>query len=223
MTLSIPAYPNWFGRHFLLTVEELTGKTFTDAVLRLAGLSQYIDNYPLEDDTPNFPLTHFSAINLAFYNMCGRRNGRDLTFRIGSSMINAYKADYLPIVDQADFSDLLIEEKIKAVLLVVRSVLERFRTKPASQILFNLEYSTYSYLLPDCPTCYGMAPHPLSPSAGRSICHFIQGFLFEALYYGTGKQSFLIEQPQCSTQQYKNCVFVISKTIPQLNTNKVIY
>lgn len=65
-------YLHPFGRHFLLALEEVAGKNGANGILKLAGLPQFMDNYPSDELKREFDIAWFAAINAGIDEM-GRK------------------------------------------------------------------------------------------------------------------------------------------------------
>jgi hypothetical protein len=214
MTQHNLTYPNRFARRFLLAAEEIMGLNGAQAWIKLAELPQYIEAYPPDNDARVFPLTHFAALNTGFFHIFGRKGGGGLAFRAGRVMFSAHAPDYLPMVSEPYFADLALTVKLKTALSAARAVIENFSDESISQVESYPEH--FAYTLSVCPVCYGLTPETIPLRMGRPdpspICHFIRGFLGEALSYASGGQIFTIEQTECKAQGGANCVFVIPKS-----------
>lgn len=53
---------NGFAHHLMLTLDEVLGKNEMDDLLRASHLEQYIDNYPVDEFKPGFPVSGLSAL-----------------------------------------------------------------------------------------------------------------------------------------------------------------
>ncbi|NJL95677.1 MAG: hypothetical protein HC915_19075 [Anaerolineae bacterium] len=76
-------YPNKLARITLEAMEEIMGKNGLNAILNLAGLSEYIGNYPPDNLEKAFDFTDFTALMVALEDMYGPRGGRGLALRAG--------------------------------------------------------------------------------------------------------------------------------------------
>ena len=71
-------YPNRIARIILEAFEEIMGKNGLNAILNLADLSHYIDNYPPENLEKEFDFAELTALLVALEEMYGPRGGRGL-------------------------------------------------------------------------------------------------------------------------------------------------
>jgi hypothetical protein len=78
-------YPSKFGLIMIKALEDVMGKNGLNAILNLAGLNIYIDNYPADNLEKSFDFADVSSINIALEEMYGPRGGRGLALRAGRS------------------------------------------------------------------------------------------------------------------------------------------
>ena len=76
-------YPNKFGLITIKSLEEVMGKNGLNAILNLAGLNHYIENYPPDNLDKGFDFAELSAIGSSLEEMYGPRGGRGLALRAG--------------------------------------------------------------------------------------------------------------------------------------------
>ena len=71
-------YPSKFGLITIKALEDVMGKNGLNAILNLAGLNIYVDNYPPDNLEKAFDFADLSSINIALEEMYGPRGGRGL-------------------------------------------------------------------------------------------------------------------------------------------------
>ena len=76
-------YPNKFGLIIIKSLEEVMGRNGLNAILNLAGLNNYIENYPPDNLDKGFDFAELSAVGVALEEMYGPRGGRGLALRAG--------------------------------------------------------------------------------------------------------------------------------------------
>ena len=76
-------YPNKFGMIIIKALEDVMGRNGLNAILNLAGLSKYAENYPPDNLTKGFDFSELSALGTALEDMYGPRGGRGLALRAG--------------------------------------------------------------------------------------------------------------------------------------------
>ena len=80
-------YPNKFGMITIKSLEEVMGKNGLNAILNLAGMNNYIENYPPDNLDKGFDFAELSAIGSALEEMYGPRGGRGLALRAGCATL----------------------------------------------------------------------------------------------------------------------------------------
>jgi predicted hydrocarbon binding protein len=73
-------YPNKFGLIIIKSLEEVMGRNGLNAILNLAGLNNYIENYPPDNLDKGFDFAELSAVGVALEEMYGPRGAADLAF-----------------------------------------------------------------------------------------------------------------------------------------------
>ncbi len=68
-------YPNKFGLIIIKSLEEVMGRNGLNAILNLAGLNNYIENYPPDNLDKGFDFAELSAVGVALEEMYGPRWG----------------------------------------------------------------------------------------------------------------------------------------------------
>ena len=76
-------YPNKFARITLDAMQEVMGENGLNAILNLAGLSEYIGNFPPDNLEKEYDFADYTALNIALEEMYGPRGGRGLALRAG--------------------------------------------------------------------------------------------------------------------------------------------
>lgn len=69
-------YPNRWMRILLISTEEIIGKNGVNSLLNLAGLPEYIGNYPPDNMKKEFPFDHVGKLQQAYWDMYGPRGDR---------------------------------------------------------------------------------------------------------------------------------------------------
>jgi hypothetical protein len=87
--ISAPIYfsPNRMGRIVLLAMEEILGHDEVNAVLNLAHLPDYIDQYPASNQDLEFPFEYVGRLQATLECAYGPRAGRGLSLRVGRACL----------------------------------------------------------------------------------------------------------------------------------------
>src|SRR5262245_57501846 len=82
-TLSGLCYPNSYGRHFFVAIQEVMGTKGLNALLHRADLLQYINKLPPDNQSRGFDIAHMTALAIGFFLIFGRLGGSGLAKRTG--------------------------------------------------------------------------------------------------------------------------------------------
>ncbi len=81
-------YPNRWVRIILIATEEIVGKNGVNALLNMASLSHYIDNYPPDNMQKEFAFEEVAQLQQAYWDMYGPRGARAFAIRSGKKTFN---------------------------------------------------------------------------------------------------------------------------------------
>lgn len=196
-------YPNKGGRISLIALEEVMGKNGINAVLNMANLSYFIDNYPPDDLKPGFDFADFGALNQALEDMYGPRGARGLALRMGRAAFVHVIRDFGPMVGMADlaFKVLPMSTKLK---VGIRAMAEAF-TKVTDQISrVEEDEEKFIYIIERCPVCWGR-------KTDKPVCFQAAGILQESLRWVSGGKDFRVEETLCIAKGDTTCTFIIDK------------
>lgn len=196
-------YPNKIVRIYLMAMEEVMGKGGINAVLNLAKLSDWIDNYPPNNLNREIDFADFTAINVAIEEMYGPRGGRGLALRAGRASFAHGLSEFGALVGVGElaFKVVPLGTKLKVGL---RAMAETF-TKFSDQTSWVEEDGDrFIYTIGVCPVCWGR-------STDRPVCHAAVGILQEGLRWVSGGKDFRVEQFECRAKGDEHCRFSIFK------------
>src|SRR6202142_2660953 len=97
-------YPNKFGLIILKSLEEVMGKNGLNAILNLAGMSNYIEGYPPDNLDKGFDFAELSAIGMGLEEMYGPRGGRGLALRAGRATFSDALKNFGALAGVADLA-----------------------------------------------------------------------------------------------------------------------
>lgn len=196
-------YPNKIARIYLLVLEDIMGKNGLNAVLKLAGLSHLIDNYPPDNLKKEFDFADFAALNQALDDMYGPRGGRGLALRAGRAAIKAGLDAFGPMVGVTGLAMKMLPlgAKLKAGLPAMAQVFTQFSDQTSH--VEELE-DRFVYTIERCPVCWGR-------HADRPICHAAVGLLQGGLHWVSGGKDFKVVETKCIAKGDDVCSFDIYK------------
>lgn len=193
-------YPNRYGYHFLWAMHDVLGRSGLNAVLNLAELSQYIDDFPPDTSERAFTMAHFAQLHLGMLLMAGRKMGAGLAHRTGR------------VFFQRSYPTHALNAPLDALTNLLTFYLD-FRDTPA----FTVQEETDCFLcqLEICPLCWGLTPQTVPLRMGKvdvsPICSGLTGFLQEGLQVLTG-QNYAVTEIMCHAQGQTHCAFRCEKS-----------
>ncbi|MBZ0310078.1 MAG: 4-vinyl reductase [Anaerolineae bacterium] len=182
-------YPNKFARIYLEAMEEIMGKNGLNAILNLAGLQEFIGNYPPDNLEKAFDFAYYTALQVALEDMYGPRGGRGLALRAGRASFAEGLRGFGALAGVGDlaFKVLPLAAKMKIGLPAMANILTQF-----SDQISNVyeEGDKYVYTLERCPMCW-------TRKADKPVCYAGQGLLQEGLRWVSGGHEFKVDMATC--------------------------
>ena len=196
-------YPSKAGRIYLQALEDVMGKNGVSAILNLAGLKSWIDNYPADNIAPGIYFAEFSAINAALDELYGPRSGHGLARRAGWTTFNKVLRNFAALAGVSDlaFKVLPLPTKIAIGLPVLARIFSHISDQ---QNIVEEEEDTFIYRIYRCPVCWGR-------QADAPVCYVAVGLLEESLRWVSGGQSFRVQETSCIAFGNDACEFRIDK------------
>jgi len=183
-------YPNKFARLAIEAMGEIMGRNGLNAILNLAGLQQYVDNYPPDNLEKGFDFVEFTALNVALEDMYGPRGGRGLALRAGRAVFAGGLRSFGALAGVGDlaFKVLPLNAKLKVGVPAMANIFSQF----SDQISNVHEEGTdrIVYTLERCPMCWGR-------KTDRPVCFMGQGLLQEGLRWVSGGREFKVDMTTC--------------------------
>jgi predicted hydrocarbon binding protein len=197
-------YPNKAGRIYLLALEDVMGRNGVSAILNLAKLESWIDNYPPDNMERGIDFAELSAINAALDDLYGPRSGRSMARRAGWATFDQVLKNFGALAGVSDiaFKVLPLWRKVRIGLPVLARVFSHI-----SDQINSVEEGEdhFIYRIHRCPVCWGR-------QANTPVCHLAAGLLEESLRWVSGGQNFRVQEMKCIAAGDEACEFVIDKT-----------
>lgn len=196
-------YPNKIGRIYLTAMEEVMGKGGINAVLNLAKLSHFIDNYPPNNLNREIDFSDFSAVNQAIEEMYGPRGGRGLALRAGRASFAQGLSDFGALIGASElaFKVVPLGTKLKVGLRAMAETFTKFSDQESDVVE---DSDRFIYTIRKCPVCWAR-------SADRPVCFAAVGILQEGLRWVSGGKDFRVEEFNCHAKGDEFCQFAIYK------------
>lgn len=182
-------YPNKFARITFNALETVMGKNGLHAILHLADLSEYINNYPPDNLEKEFDFAYFTALCVALEEMYGPRGGRGLALRAGRATFADALRGFGALAGVGDmaFKVLPLAAKLKIGLPAMANIFTQFSDQISN---VHDDGDKYIYTLERCPMCWNR-------KADRPVCYVGQGLLQEGLRWVSGGHEFKVDMATC--------------------------
>ena len=196
-------YPNKIVRIYLRAMEEVMGKGGINAVLNLAGLSNWIDNYPPNNLSKEIDFADFSSLNHAIEEMYGPRGGRGLALRAGRASFADGLSEFGAMIGVGElaFKVVPLGTKLKVGLRAMAETFSKFSDQVTDVVE---EEERFVYRIHRNPVCWGR-------SSDRPVCFAAVGILQEGLRWVSGGKDFRVEEFTCIANGDDICRFAIYK------------
>jgi predicted hydrocarbon binding protein len=200
--------PNNYMRWALSAIEEVAGKNGLVVILREAGLEEFKDNFPPDnDDFDGLTVGQYADLNAAVLNFFGRA-AKSMSMRVGR--VSARQA----LEKQAELFNVVALTALKVMPLNMQMKLGQGRmydgfrkiwAAHGQQFEGRLEEDgdAWVHIRETCTNCAGKATE-------EPICWLSTGTLHESLQWLTGKE-FEIVQTECRAMGAPACVWRVSK------------
>src|SRR5512138_2355867 len=195
-------YNNKFGLITIKSLEEVMGKNGLNAILNLAGVPQYAENYPPDNLDKGFDFAELSAVGLALEEMYGPRGGRGLALRAGRATFSDALRNFGALAGVADlaFVVLPLQSKLRIGLPAFAKIFTQLTDQHTT---VEEKDNEFVWTILRCPVCWGRK------GADRPVCYISTGLLQEALKWVSGGNEFRVNESRCVAMGDTVCEFVI--------------
>jgi len=197
-------YPNKFGLIIIKSLEEVMGKNGLNAILNLAGLNNYVENYPPDNLEKGFDFTELSAIGTGLEEMYGPRGGRGLALRAGRATFSDALKNFGALAGVADLAFVVLPLHAK-LRIGLPSMAKIFSQLSDQHSTVEEKDNEFIYTIHKCPCCWGRH------DADKPVCFIATGLLQEGLKWISGGNEFRVNESKCVAVGDDVCEFVIQK------------
>ncbi|NDJ62353.1 MAG: 4-vinyl reductase [Chloroflexi bacterium] len=197
-------YPNKFARLAIEAMEEIMGKNGLHAILNLAGLQEYVDNYPPDNLDKAFDFADFTALNIALEDMYGPRGGRGLALRAGRAIFAGGLRSFGALAGVGDlaFKVLPLNAKLKVGVPAMANIFSQFSDQVSN--VHDEGDDKIIYTMETCALCWNR-------KSDKTVCYMGQGLLQEGLQWLSGGREFKVDMTTCIAKGDEMSRFVIFK------------
>lgn len=197
-------YPNKFGLITIKSLEEVMGKNGLNAILNLAGLNNYVENYPPDNLEKGFDFSELSAIGTGLEEMYGPRGGRGLALRAGRATFADALKNFGALAGVADLAFVVLPLHAK-LRIGLPSMAKIFSQLSDQHSTVEEKDNEFIYTIHKCPCCWGRH------DADKPVCFIATGLLQEGLKWISGGNEFRVNESKCVAVGDDVCEFVIQK------------
>jgi predicted hydrocarbon binding protein len=196
--------PSKCGLILIKARAEVMGKNGLNAILNLAGLNNYIDNYPPDNLEKSFDFADVSSINIALEEMYGPRGGRGLALRAGRSTFADALKNFGALAGAGDLAFKVLP--LQAKMRIGIPAMAKIFTQVSDQHSTVEEHENeFVYTIHKCPVCWGRT------GVDKPACFIAVGLLQEGLKWVSGGNEFRVNESKCLALGDPVCEFIIQK------------
>jgi predicted hydrocarbon binding protein len=197
-------YPSKFGLIMIKALEDVMGKNGLNAILNLAGLNNYVDNYPPDSLEKSFDFADVSSINIALEEMYGPRGGRGLALRAGRATFADALKNFGALAGAGDLAFKVLP--LQAKMRIGIPAMAKIFTQVSDQHSTVEEHENeFVYTIHKCPVCWGRT------GVDKPACFVAVGLLQEGLKWVSGGNEFRVNESKCIALGDSVCEFIIQK------------
>ena len=197
-------YPQKMGRIIFLSMEEVMGSHGVDAILLLASLEKFVQNYPPDAKVRDFPFETVRLLQSTLEKAYGPRGGRGLALRVGRACFKYGLKDYGSMLGLTEMAFRLLSMPTK-LSAGARSFAGLFNKYTDQKVQVEEKENKIFWHIERCPLCWGR-------TADEPICHLAVGLLQESLYWLSGGKVFDVKETTCIAQGDATCTIAIDTT-----------
>lgn len=197
-------YPNRMGRIIFQAMEEILGQTGTNAILSLANLPEFIENYPPDNFQRGIPFVAISHLQTALETYYGPHGGQGVALRIGRVCFQISRRTSRPQLGLTDLTFRLLPLQTRLTVGANR-LAEIYQHETGHKVHLEFKKDVILWQVENCPLCWQRQTE--SPA-----CHLAVGFIQEALDWVSGGKYFSVNEISCVANGASACTIVIQRT-----------
>jgi len=203
--VAVPSYyySNRMARIYLQALEDILGKNGVNALLNLARLKHWINNYPPNNFEREVSFEDFAALNQALDDVYGPRGGRGLGIRGGRATFKYVLKEYGAMLGISDLALRLMPLGMK-MRVGLGIMAETFNRSSDQVVRLEEDNERFYYHIDRCPVCW-------TRRSQTPICYVALGLLQESLVWVSGGKNISVVETNCIARGDPTCLFVIDK------------
>lgn len=194
----------------LTTLDDILGTNGLTTILKYAGLTEYINNYPPPNLTPGPDFADTTSLFIAVEDIYGARGSHALLVRAGKKGLEAYREKFGPMMSFVELELKLVprDKWTKHALDFLMKLLTRTGNQKFSSFEAGNELI---YQVSNCASCFGR------PQTDHAVCYMTVGALQGILHWVSSGHDFQIKESLCIAKGDPFCEYRIS-TVPNIST-----
>jgi predicted hydrocarbon binding protein len=196
-------YPNKWARIIFTSAEEVMGRNGVTALLNMANMKEYIDNYPPDNMKKEFSFEKVGQLQQGIWDMSGPKGARVFATRAGEQSFKDGLSQFKSVAAAAQIAMKVgsLEAKAKIGL----EFFSKFFNAVSDQVVeISEDEKHWIWTITRCPVCWGR-------KSEEPVCHLAVGVLQAAFAWISDNKRFRILETECKAKGDKNCVFKIEK------------
>lgn len=179
------------------------GKSGLEAVLTLAGLEQYIEQFPPNNLARQFDFAYLAALNQALEDLFGARGGRGMALRIGRACFSRGLKSFGAMAGMSDpaFLVLPLPTRLKLGLDALTAIFTNFSDQ---HTLLEDRGEFYQLTTEISPMAWGR-------STDKPVCHALVGIIQESLRWSSDGYEYHVQEIACRAAGDDACIFRVNK------------
>jgi predicted hydrocarbon binding protein len=196
-------YPNKWARIVFTSAEEVMGDRGVTALLNMANLKEYIDNYPPDNMKKEFPFERVGQLQQAIWDMYGNRGARVFATRAGEQSFKDGLSQFKSVAQAAQVA--MKVGSLDAKAKIGLEFFSKFFNAVSDQVVeIGEDDKNWIWTITRCPVCWNR-------KSDEAVCHLALGVLQAAFAWVSDNKKFRIQETDCKAKGDKNCVFKIEK------------
>ncbi len=196
-------FSNKLGRIFILSLEEILGKTCLNDLMRSAELNAIIDQIPPDNFDREFSSKYIARLYTALQKLYGSNAGYGLALRAGRISFKYWLRELGPIlgISNLSFRLLPLNMKIKSSFLAFTDLINHCSDQI---VFFEQKPDAYYWHTTRSPSYWGQ-------NGDCAYCYFTIGSLQEAMFWISGGKNFQVEEITNIPQEKQVCTIRIDR------------
>ena len=187
----------------MLSMEETMGKNALNAVLNLADLGHWVNNYPPSNFDKRVSFNEISALHQGLEEMYGPRGGRGVALRTGMAAFKYGLQEFGGALDAGDLAFKLLPLNMK-LREGAHRLAEAFNKFTDQKVMLTDEPHHFLWKVEGCAACWGRRSE-------TPCCHMAVGLVQESFYWVSGGNNFEVTEVSCIACGDKTCTIQAEK------------